>query len=69
MSLPRTPSFQHKHLYLINNLSSLIRPSHHNKVDFSLKVKFHNLYSWQNTSRSSATIHAAIVMCNLLQFN
>jgi len=32
-----------------------------NKVDFNLKVKFHNLYSWQNSSRSSATIHAAIV--------
>jgi hypothetical protein len=27
MSLPRTPSFQHINLYLINNLSSLIRPS------------------------------------------
>jgi hypothetical protein len=27
MSLPRNPSFQHKHLYLINNLSSIIRPS------------------------------------------
>jgi len=31
MSLPRTPSFQHKHLYLINKLSSLTRPSHIDK--------------------------------------
>ena len=29
MSLPQTPSFQHKHLYLINKLSSHIRPSYH----------------------------------------
>ena len=27
MSLPQTPSFQHKHLYLINKLSSPSRPS------------------------------------------
>ncbi len=27
MSLPRTPSFQHIHLYLIDKLSSHIRPS------------------------------------------
>ena len=32
MSLPQTPSFQHKHLYLIINLSSLIRPSQNKLV-------------------------------------
>jgi hypothetical protein len=34
MSLPRTPSFQHIHLYLINNLSSLIRPSQVDVISF-----------------------------------
>lgn len=51
MSLPQTPSFQHKHLYLINKLSSPSRPSH-STVDIIIRLIWG--YSHQALSERSS---------------
>ena len=50
MSLPKTPSFQHKQLYLINKLSSLIRPSK------NILFRIHNVYTKTNKLNYPAKI-------------
>ncbi len=57
MSLPQTPSFQHKHLYLINKLSSPSRPSH-STVDIIIRLIWG--YSHQALSERSSTVDIII---------